>query len=184
MSPAGIPMFYACDNPETALRETASCAGRFVLGYFETRRKSIILDLTNIPPVPSLFAVIPDSLEFIPRVVLGFLNHVADEISKPIQRDDRVHIEYTPTQVVAEYVRSKPTREGAQVDGIKYKSTVHPGYVSYVIFATQDNMLPAPQSPRTQNNDRWLELVSTREEDVEPDDIDRWGKEIANRLED
>ena len=53
MSPAGIPMFYASDKAETAVRETAKRCGRFALGLFETRRAATILGLTEIPPVPS-----------------------------------------------------------------------------------------------------------------------------------
>ncbi len=181
MSPAGIPIFYACDKPETALRETAKEAGRFVIGEFKTRRPAVILDLTDIPSIPSLFAVISDSVEFRPREVLSFLNHIADEISKPVQRDDRVHVEYIPTQVVTEFVRSKLTREGVRIDGIKYRSAVHPEYASYVIFATQDNLLSAEEGTRILDTDRWLELVSTRERDVIQEDIERWKKEIPER---
>lgn len=181
MSPAGIPMFYACDNPETTLRETAKKTGQFVIGEFETRRPAMILDLTEIPPMPSLFAVISDSSDFRPRVVLSFLNHVADEMSKPVQRDDRVHIEYIPPQVVTEFVRSKLTREGAHVDGIKYRSAVHPEYASYVIFANQDNLLSTEEGPLRHDTDRWLELISTTEKDVLQEDIDRWEKEIPER---
>ena len=181
MSPAGIAMFYACDNPETALRETAKKTGQFVIGEFETRRPAVILDLTDIPSIPSLFAVISDSSEFRPREVLSFLNHIADEISKPVQRDDRVHIEYIPTQVVTEFVRSKLTREGARVDGIKYQSAVHLGHSSYVIFATQDNLLSTEEGPIRLETDRWLELVTTRKQDVIQENIDKWKKEIPER---
>ena len=181
MSPAGIPMFYACDNSETALRETAKKAGRFVIGEFETRRPAVILDLTDIPSIPSLFAVISDSVESRPREVLSFLNHISDEISKPVQRDDRVHIEYIPTQVVTEFVRSKLTREGTHVDGIKYRSAVHPEYASYVIFATQDSLLSTEKGTQILDTDRWLELVSTREHDVIQEDIERWEKEIPEQ---
>ena len=38
MSPAGIPMFYAGDEVDTALKETASEPGRFAVGRFETTR--------------------------------------------------------------------------------------------------------------------------------------------------
>ena len=163
MNPPGIPMFYGCDNPETALRETANDAGRFAVGCFVTRRPATILDLTSIPPIPSLFQEIPDGLEFRPREALGFLNHIVDEMSKPIERDNRIHINYIPTQVVTEFVRSQLTREGVQVDGIKYQSAAHPGNASYVMFATQENILPAPEGSSNITSDRWLELVTVRE---------------------
>ena len=111
MSPAGIPMFYACDDEETALKETSSGPGQFAVGSFETIRPVIVLDLTRIPPVPSLFERISDSVEVNPRRALTFLHHIAKEMSRPIERDDRVHISYVPTQVVTEFIRDQLTWE-------------------------------------------------------------------------
>ena len=183
MSPPGIPMFYACDDPETALRETANEEGAFAISCFETRRPATILDLTDIPPVPSLFQAIPDSLEFRPREVLVFLNHVADEMSKPIQRDDRVHINYVPTQVVTEYIRSQLISENAPIDGIKYTSAVHPRHASYVIFATQDDLLPAPEGSGVGDTDRWLKLTSISECSVTKKDIELWKEQLSECYE-
>ena len=184
MSPPGIPMFYGCDLPETALRETATNKeGRFAIGCFTTRRPAVILDLTKVPPVPSLFQLFPNSRRFRPRQALGFLNHVADEISRPIERDDRVHFNYIPTQVVTEFVRSKLARGDTPIDGIKFQSAVHPQNSSYVIFAGQENLLPAPEGSRPWDTDRWLEIISVSESDVTQEDIERWKKEIPVRYQ-
>lgn len=137
MSPPGIVMFYASDHQETALREIAESPGEFIVGRFEATRPIIVLDLTKIPPIPSLFQEIPEHLGFRPRQVLRFLNHIGEAISQPIQRDRRTHIEYVPTQVVTEYVRSRLTWNNESIDGIKYLSSVHSGHGSYVLFATQ-----------------------------------------------
>ena len=69
MNPPGTPMFYGCDGPGTAVRETANREGQFATGCFETRRPAIILDLTDIPSVPNLFQAIPDGLDFRPSRV-------------------------------------------------------------------------------------------------------------------
>ena len=183
MSPPGIPMFYGCDYPETALRETAKGPGRFAVVCFKNLRPAVILDLTEIPPVPSLFEVISDSLEFRPREVLAFLNHVGSEMSRPVQRDDRSHVDYIPTQVVTEFVRSKLTRCDTPIDGIKYQSAVHPGYSSYVIFATQENLLPGSGDSLVTGNDRWIELDPPYEKEVSQEDINRWKKEIPEQYE-
>ena len=182
MSPPGIPMFYGCDYPETAIRETANKKGRFAVGRFVIRRPAMILDLTKIPATPSLFEGIPDNLEFRPRQALRFLNHVAGEISKPIQRDDRVHVNYIPTQVVTEFVRYKLFQGGTQIAGIKYPSAVHQNHASYVLFADQTNLFPAPKDARWTGDDLWLELVSTCERDVTEEDIERWKEEIPKRF--
>ena len=96
MSPPGIVMLYASDDPETGLRETSTGPGAFVVGEFEIQREIKILDLASFPPVPSIFQE-----EYDPRrPPLVFLRKFADDISKPIARDDRIHVEYVPTQVV------------------------------------------------------------------------------------
>ena len=181
MSPAGIPMFYGCDEPETALRETAKGRGQFAVGCFRTRRTAVILDLTKVPETPSIFQAFPVTLKFRPREALGFLNHVAEEVSKPIQRDERAHIDYIPTQVVTEFVRNKLTRGGSPIDGIKYRSAVHNGRACYVIFADQANLSPAPEGPWVSDVDRWLELARVYERRVTEEDIERWKKEIPER---
>ena len=183
MSPPGIPMFYACDILETCLRETASAEGRFAVGLFTTCRPALILDLTKVPPTPSLFQTHSENLEFRPREVLGFLNHVANEISRPIERNDRVHFNYTPTQVVTEFVRGKLVRDGSPIDGIRFNSAVYPKHASYVIFGSQENLLPAPDGSRTWDSDQWLKLTSVCEHDVTQEDIKQWEKEIPERYQ-
>ena len=167
MSPAGIPMFYACDDAETALRETANGPGYFAVGQFEVLRAVTLLDLSTIQPIPSLFEHISDSTGFLPRRVLTFLNHVVTQIAHPIERGDRTHIDYVPTQVVTEFIRDQLTWDGSHIDGIKYPSSVHPGHASYVLFAEQDNLLPAPEV--SSYDDRWLALTETQHQwdDVE-----------------
>ena len=158
MSPAGIPMFYACDEEATALKETANGPGCFAVGQFELTRDAILLDLTALSPVPSLFVRMSDSVEIRPRKALKFLHHVANQVSLPIERGDRNHVDYVPTQVVTEYVRSRITWEGFRIDGVRYESSVHPGHASYVLFANQANIhsTTAKQLPE----DRWLKLLS------------------------
>ena len=159
MSPAGIPMFYACDDEDTALKETAIGAGYFAIGQFETLRAATLLDLTAIPRFPSLFDPVPDSAEVLPRTVLGFLHHVAGEVSRPIERGERVHVDYVPTQVVTEFIRGQLTWRNSRVDGIRYRSSVHLDQVAYVLFANQKNVLETPASQSSR--DRWLKLTGT-----------------------
>ena len=162
MSPAGIPMFYGCDEEETALREIATRPGHFAIGTFETLREATILDLTALPPVPGLFAEVPDGAEVPPRRALRFLHHIADEVSRPIERGDRVHVEYVPTQVVTEFICTQATSDGSRIDGIKYGSSVHLGHASYVLFADQSNV--DGTSVPEWLSDPWLRLVDVQHE--------------------
>ena len=166
MSPAGIPMFYGCDDEDTALREAASGSGFFAVGEFETMRPAVLLDLTDIPKVPGLFEHVPDFQAIDPRRTLRFLDHVAGEMSRRIERDDRVHIEYVPTQVVTEFIRAKVIWGESKVDGIRYASSVKKGHTSYVFFADQSNVVGTPAFGVAY--DGWLRLVGTRHRWFEP----------------
>ena len=160
MSPAGIPMFYGCDDDDTALLEVAEGPGYYALGDFEIVRPAILLDLTHIPEVPSLFEAVPDYQEVDPRRALRFLHHISREISRCVQKDDHVHIEYVPTQVVTEFIRAKVIWGRARVDGIRYNSSANEGHASYVLFADQSNV--EGTEVLDSGEDRWLRLAGAR----------------------
>lgn len=159
MSPAGIPMFYGSDDAKTAVLETASRPGTFSVGKFKTNRPIVLLDISNVPPLPSIFESVPDTLEVDPRRAIEFLAHISEEISKPVTRDGQQHIEYVPTQVVTEFIRAQELLGRTAIDGIKYGSARNPGHSSYVLFATQDDVFDENDD---RNRDPWLELDSVR----------------------
>jgi RES domain-containing protein len=145
MSPAGIQMFYGADDPITALRETEDGAGTYATACFEITRDILILDLTNAPTIPSIFEPLSDSAETDPRYELMFLSHFVREVAAPIDRDDRAHVDYVPTQVVAEYFRSFALPDGRRVDGIRYTSAQHPPKACYALFAEQRHVIPSTE---------------------------------------
>lgn len=157
MSPAGISMLYVSDKPQTALAEIRTDCGEVSVGCFRVTRSALILDLSNIPPIPSLFDCRFDS-----RKVLQFLHSLRKEISRPICQDDLVHIEYVPTQIVTEYLKSFPSIGGRAIEGIKYPSSVSLGHWSAVLFATQQNVVGLPGGSRFEDSsERWIQLEST-----------------------
>lgn len=166
MSPAGIPMFYGCDDDDTALLEVAEGPGNYALGTFKTMRPAVLLDLTNIPEVPGLFEPVHDFQEVDPRRALRFLHHISREISRWVEKDDRVHIEHVPTQVVTEFIRARVMLGTSRVDGIRYNSSVNEGHSSYVLFADQSNVKGT--EALGPEEDRWLRLVNVREEWFDP----------------
>lgn len=177
MSPPGIVMFYVSDDSETALRETATGPADFVIAEFETTREMRILDLADLPPVPTIFQAIPDTLEYNPREVLIFLHEIAREISKRIDRDDRVHVEYVPTQVVTEYFRTVELEDGGRLDGVRYSSSRHLDHASLVLFADQRNLIvPNDQAPHGFyfSDDRWISLVDHQNVTVTDDLMASW----------
>jgi HEPN/RES N-terminal domain 1/RES domain len=162
MSPAGIVMTYVSEDTATALDETADKPGTYAIGRFRTLRDITILDLAQLPAIPSLFAEIPDTLEYDPHEALIFLHALAEDISRPIARDDRIHIEYVPTQVVTEFLRTAKLPDKQKLDGIRYRSSRRNGGTSLVLFADQHNVLGAWDKPWPKP-DAWLELVGRTE---------------------
>ena len=156
MSPAGITMFYGSDDEITALKEIEKRPGWYALGRFETLRSSVLLDLVELPPLPSLFESTSDGAEVPPRRILKFLRHVAKHMSWRIDGDDRIHVDYVPTQVVTEFIRDQVTWEGYRIDGIRYPSSVRKGHASYVLFANENNVV-STETPRP-SEDRWIQL--------------------------
>jgi RES domain len=157
MSPAGSVMMYASEDASTALHETANSLGTYAIGEFRTRRVLRILDLAELPPVPSRFEEIPDSLAYDPRRNLIFLHRLARDISRPIARDDRIHVDYVPTQVVTEYLRSGSFPDG-QLDGIRYRSSRRTDGISVVLFADKTNVVGARTDGHFgRKSDEWLQ---------------------------
>ena len=128
MSPAGIPMFYGSDDKQTTLAEMPDLPQFYAIGSFTTLRPLNVLDLTNVR-APSIFDM-TDGSDYDWAL---FMSQFLRDFSSPIERDDRIHIDYIPTQVITEYLRDA-TLDGGRVDGIKYRSTRNEGGICYVLF--------------------------------------------------
>ena len=124
-----------------------------------------LLDLTDIPAIPGLFEYDPECGQYASGRALTFLHHVAEQISQPVARDDRVHIEYVPTQVVTEFLRSRVRWQRAGLDGIKYNSSAHPGHAAYAFFVNQDHVLTDLRDDMSEETP-WLELIDMRHRSV------------------
>jgi HEPN superfamily RES-like protein/RES domain-containing protein len=186
MSPAGIPMLYASEDAETALRETFDQPGLYTIGEFTTARDATVIDFSQLPRIPSLFEPIHDTMEYDPGKLLVFLHRLREEFSKPIERDgNKSHIEYVPTQVVTEYLRGVRTQEDLNIDGIRYASARHEGSASLVLFCDPHNLiLPTDQQSQFYDlhRDRWIKLVGHSDRDISAGDIQRWKSERPKPL--
>lgn len=118
MNPAGIPMFYLASSQITALKETRAAQAK--VGRWCSVRPLRILDLRRLPPVPSIFSEEPRAL----ALTLNFLHDFANDIMKPVERSNQVHVDYLPSQVVTEFMRDYDF-SGGPLDGVAYGSTVH-----------------------------------------------------------
>lgn len=156
MSPAGIPMFYGALDLRTAIMETYNADDRLSLiitkATFETLKPLRVLDLTSLPECPSLFDAERRHL----RTAVSFMQAFALDASKSIARDGREHIEYVPTQVVAEYFRHVYRGEdGGVINGIFYASSQNPGGVDCVLFCDSRNCCDS-ENQRRMDKDMWL----------------------------
>jgi len=136
MNPPGISYFYMALEPETALAETLDkppCHA--AVAKFETTKDLLVLDLTELPPLPSVF----DAQRSDERQGLLFLERFVAAISAPVARDGREHVDYIPSQVVCEFFAQVMTLDGnSHLDGIEYPSAVRRGGKNVVLFPPRD----------------------------------------------
>ena len=135
MSPAGIPMFYGAFDARTAIAETFDDSrenGKVVtLATFVANRELLMLDLTELPPTPSIF----DADSRHRRYPIRFLKDFERDLTRPIARDETAHVEYVPTQVVTEFVRHRLHIADAESPaGVIYKSSQPSGRQAVVFF--------------------------------------------------
>jgi hypothetical protein len=152
MSPVGIPMFYGAFDQDTAIRETYNPVDgtlkKAATGEFSPIRDLRIVDLSRSFFVPSLFDPELQTL----RPYFSFMRDFVEDFTKPIERSDRAHADYVPTQVVTEYFRHVyRTDDDHQIDGIIYPSS-KTGSKAIVIFADATGCIDAGGIP----NDRTL----------------------------
>ena len=134
MSPAGIPMFYGSVEQTTAVMEVrvgARYPAVVTIGRFLTKNNLNILDLTKVPPEPGLFDIANHEI----RPACIFLKEFVADLTKPVSKDGREHIEYVPSQIVTEYFRHVfRDDEELPIHGILYPSAVQEGGTSCVLF--------------------------------------------------
>ena len=127
MNPAGVPMLYASFNRSAAVKEVKKTSA--ALGRFTTTHPLRVLDLTQLAPEPGYFADTGRNS----AMQLSFLNHFSEKIMQPVARDNLVHVEYVPSQIVTEYLRDYPFKSGS-IDGVLYGSVASPGHKNVVLF--------------------------------------------------
>lgn len=130
MSPAGISMFYSSLQAKTNIAEIGQTEGIVITGRFTLKNDVYILDLTDLP-----------GISYWSKGNIGemaFLHQFSREISKPIERDERIHIDYLPTQAFTEYIRHRFKDEtGRSLDGIMYNSSIPNAGKNVVLFCDQ-----------------------------------------------
>lgn len=141
MSPAGISMFYGSEDSDTALAETYYLSAEpkeATIATIVLNEDVTVVDLANLPGVPSLFSRNDDHHL---RPGLIFLHDFVADLSKPIARDGLEHIEYVPTQVVSEFFRYRFRVDGERISGLRYPSGRGTGGVNIAIFVSHEMLI-------------------------------------------
>lgn len=80
------------------------------------------------------------------------------DFTKPIERSDREHIDYVPTQIVTEYFRHIfKLNDKTNIDGVIYPSSKNQGKKAIVIFADSKQCVEAAD---TYDSDSVLSLIN------------------------
>lgn len=134
MSPAGIRMFYGCYEPFASLRETyneshAKDGDIITVGEFAVIKPFGVFDLSG--PWPPL-----DTNNEKERESIQVLMWFAEEIAKPMPKNGKPDIDYVPTQIFAEYLRTNPSSLGQKINGIAYSSAKNREWVCVALFGS------------------------------------------------
>jgi hypothetical protein len=140
MSPAGIPAFYGAEDLDTAIEEIRAVPSpesdnHWSAGEFTLNNDCVLLDLATNPDPPSIFDPERRAL----RRPLYFLADFAADVSKPLGAPGREHIDYVPTQVVAEFIRLSFTSELGPITGVRYRSARREGGTCVVLFVPHED---------------------------------------------
>ncbi|MGA2183719.1 MAG: HEPN-associated N-terminal domain-containing protein [Bryobacteraceae bacterium] len=179
MSPAGIVMFYGAYDAETASREGLDY-GRWsqgktmiTVGTFVAKIALRVVDLRKSKMlVPSIF----DPQKRPTRSAIQFLRDFAEEVGHPIAKDGREHVEYVPTQVVAEYFRRMfKDNTGNPVQGILYDSSQFGGGTCCALFldAEQCGVTPPWPTRRRTPREQVLRFAGWKHFEVDVDPVFR-----------
>lgn len=134
MSPAGISMFYGGFDLETVKAEIYTeedkIKGEIITtGEFSTIHTLRMVDFTEIP-YASFFSDYN-------LYGLEFLRSFSKSIAQPYPRDNKVNIEYVPTQIMTEYFRHIFNIGNQHINGLIYNSAQCPSKKCCVLFLSQ-----------------------------------------------
>ncbi|WP_173003066.1 HEPN-associated N-terminal domain-containing protein [Chitinophaga sp. SYP-B3965] len=142
MSPAGISMFYAGFDRDTAIEETIDYNNtkkkRITSGRFLPKCTIRVLDFSRLPQLPSIF----DEEKFPDYFPISFLKSFVTDLSGSIVHDGKEHIEYVPTQIVTEFFRFTFAETNTlPINGIVYPSSRCRGKNACVLFMDHEQSL-------------------------------------------
>ena len=123
---------------ETAEREVLEWSKRWFTAKFKSKVDIPIIDFSILPEIPSVF----EPTLYDTRHNRYFLYAFRDELTLPVSKDGKEHVDYVPTQIVSEYFRYQfKDGSGSGVQGIRYPSVKHRGGINLAIFSSSNEEL-------------------------------------------
>ncbi|EIO3708052.1 TPA: RES family NAD+ phosphorylase [Vibrio parahaemolyticus] len=146
MNPAGISYFYVAYDQETAEKEVITDATEWSIAKFKLLKDIKVIDFVDLPKTPSVFE--PEKYDA--RQNLSFLRAFVKELTLPVSKDGREHVEYVPTQIISEYFRFRfKTKDDQPILGLRYRSVKNPEGINIAVFDSNNESL-----------NKWFELLS------------------------
>ena len=105
-----------------------------------------VIDFVDLPKTPSVFE--PEKYDA--KQNLSFLSSFVEELTLPVSKDGREHVEYVPTQIISEYFRFRfKTKDDQPILGLRYRSVKNPEGINIAVFDSNNESL-----------EKWFELLS------------------------
>ena len=148
MTPPGIAHFYGSSDAATAVDESRppETSAKFVsVGSFQPNRDLLVIDLTELPTIPSAFDTDQRERHF----ELMFLEEFSKDLSS-VSRPGWEEVDYVPTQILTEYLL-RYGNAGGPVDGLVYRSAIS-GERNIVLAVQNDRCMDSGAG--TSPNDR------------------------------
>jgi hypothetical protein len=163
MSPAGISFFYGGLSPDVCIHELRpTISENITVAEFDIIKNLFILNFTKT--FEAHRCIFDPEYSFAYDVYsIPFLEHFADDISKPIRNTDN-EIEYIPTQIFTEFIKTinfksyypfpdaNNNESDVYLDGILFKSSIMKDGVNLVLFRGPDISIDCENNTK----DAWL----------------------------
>lgn len=166
LNPSGISAFYGAYDADTCIAELRPSVGELVaVAEFRITEPICVLDTTLFGARPKAFD--PFAAKARKRAAQWlFMTGFMKEIARPILPDD-VHLDYVPTQAVAEYLSTREfefARAKRTIDAIIYGSAQHPGGRNIALLgsasAVGSVVEPAIRPKPSADSDLWSDWLS------------------------
>lgn len=155
MAPKGIAVFSGADQEGGALAEVLNYADKspmITVAQFEQLRDMRMVDLRNPPVIPSVF---DPSTQKADLTRIRFLHSFIADLTRPTSPDDESHLDYIPSQIIAEHLRYD-----LDVDGLLWTSAADRKSTVCALFLDNDEMAEPGTVATSRGKQKAMRLIA------------------------